>query len=403
MFTHERNTTHTSNTLTVVNEDTPNEGPTDPDLNVPVDTSTDLHVGEDDYPSEVDGTNHDDNVEATTNRTQPTSDFVSYQCIVERAGELARTCQQEQTKMRSVLCNINQMIDRVRDGHDIFIHFDTALQECEKENNALNNNQPRPAISKAIANATGIKRLQSGREFHSRKKPKHRKNVNLSQVSNSNDDTFLNAANTQTRCCSICRQKKHGRGNCPRLTKFGSVPLQKGNEQVRLTLSTGIADISRYSLVSRRPDDNRNIFKEMPALNEIKAIVLHQRFLITGLLYNNYTSDNICIETTILSHEGLEHPSYTRQLFKVDCISAYITKSKTNIIMSQLDGSNTQETSFGATESLSQNTYAQGVNTASVGPSSSQQFEVNSTLNQDRFAMMGYGVIPTPFDGSYVG
>ena len=227
--------------------------------------------------------------------------------------------------------------------------------------------------------------------------------MNLSQVSNSNDDAFLNAANTQTRACAICRQKKHGQGSCPRLTKFGAEPLKKGNEQVRLSLSTGIADITRYSLVNRNPQDNRNIFKEMPAASEIKAVVLHQRYLITGVLYNNYTSDNICIETTILSKEGLEHPSYTRQLFKVDCISAYITKSKNNIIMSQLDGCNVREDTIDMVGGLSQNTYGLMANSTSVGPSSSQQYEVNSTFNQDPFALMGYGLPPAAFDGSYVG
>jgi hypothetical protein len=141
----------------------------------------------------------------------------------------------------------------------------------------------------------------------------------------------------------------------------------------------------------------------MPAASEIKAVVLHQRYLITGLLYNSSTSDNICIETTILSKEGLEHPSYTRQLFKVDCISAYITKSKNNIIMAQLDGSNGRDDTYDRVGGLSQNTYGLMDNSTSIGPSSSQQFEVNSTFNRDPFAVMGYGLPPPAFDGSYVG
>ena len=356
LFTHDANSSvsHSSNTGMIESEAINNEVAHDPQLNEPMDTSIDHHPDDDNFPPGVDETSNEANFEATTNRVLPTSNVVTYQCIVERAGELARTCQQEQSKMRSILCNINQMIDRVRDGKDIFIHFDTGSLEVNKENCDLNMNQPRPAISKAISNATGIKRMQSGREFHSRKGRKHRKNVNLSQVSNSNDDDHLNAAKPQTRACSICRQKKHGAKSCPRLTKFGAVALQKGNEQVRMTLSTGIGNISRFSLVSRHPDDSRSIFKEMPATSEIKAVVLHQRYFISSLLYDKCTSENICIETTILTTGGLEHPSYTKQLFKVDCISAYITRSKTNIIMSQLDGCVGQDNSFEYGNSLSQ-------------------------------------------------
>jgi hypothetical protein len=49
------------------------------------------------------------------------SETVTYQHIQECSSKLARTCQNDQQKMRTILCNLNRMIERVRDGHDIFI------------------------------------------------------------------------------------------------------------------------------------------------------------------------------------------------------------------------------------------------------------------------------------------
>jgi hypothetical protein len=53
--------------------------------------------------------------ENVTALTQPTGDYVSFQQVVSRASDLAGICQYDQPKMRSLLANINQMINRVRD------------------------------------------------------------------------------------------------------------------------------------------------------------------------------------------------------------------------------------------------------------------------------------------------
>jgi hypothetical protein len=62
--------------------------------------------------------------ENSTPPMPPVSEKFTYQHIQECSSELTRTCQNDQPKMRTILCNINQMIERVRDGHDIFIKFE---------------------------------------------------------------------------------------------------------------------------------------------------------------------------------------------------------------------------------------------------------------------------------------
>jgi hypothetical protein len=65
-----------------------------------------------------------DDKENSTPTIPPVSEKVTYQHIQERSSELARTCQNDQPKMRTIICNLNRMIERVSDGHDIFINFD---------------------------------------------------------------------------------------------------------------------------------------------------------------------------------------------------------------------------------------------------------------------------------------
>jgi hypothetical protein len=48
-------------------------------------------------------------------------------------------------------------------------------------------------------------------------------------------------------------------------------------------------------------------------------------------------AENICLECTIITEQGSDHPNYTKQLFNIECMSAHIIRNKTNIIMVQLD------------------------------------------------------------------
>jgi hypothetical protein len=300
------------------------------------DDNDNLDVGDDDNSTDENSTTVDkENVTATT---QPTGDYVSFQQVVSRASDLAGTCQYDQQKMRSLLANINQMIDRVRDGKDIHIHFDGNDFDDNNNMNVVPEAMlPRTAVAAFAHQATNIRRKQGRREYFSRTTRRHRKGVNLSQVSNSNDDSHLPPPKSMTRSCTICRQKGHGQGRCPRITMYGVSALEKGNEEVRQTLSQGLSSITRFALHNRQDDDSRRVLTELPALTEIKALVIHSRFLITSNLVNQFTPENICLECTILHGEGTEHPGYTQQLFKIACIAAYIIRSKSNIIVSQLE------------------------------------------------------------------
>jgi hypothetical protein len=264
----------------------------------------------------------------------PTNDKVTYSEIVARAGELTRTCSNDQSLMRTLLCNINTMIGRVRNSQDIQIHFNDGLPDIPEQ---LLLGVPRAAVSQAIPNATGVKRKQSRREFNSRNKRSHRRNVACSQVSNSNDDQHLPPPKVLERSCAICRQKGHQVSSCERITRFGVPMLPKNNDKVRNRLSCNLSNVSRYALEKRGDTDTRTVFQELPAYKEITGIVIHRRYLVNSNLLEVNIAENICLECTIITEQGSDHPNYTKQLFNIECMSADIIRNKTNIIMVQLD------------------------------------------------------------------
>jgi hypothetical protein len=146
-------------------------------------------------------------------------------------------------------------------------------------------------------------------------------------------------------------------------------------------LSQGLSSLTRFALHNRQDDDQRQVMTELPALNEIKALVIHSRYLITSNLINQFTPENICLECTILHEEGTEHPSYTQQLFKIACIAAYVIRSKSNLILSQLEVSTLPEEYVH--QSLSQNAttgYSFGLQNTGTNPFSEMGYGGQNTI-----------------------
>ncbi len=126
--------------------------------------------------------------------------------------------------------------------------------------------------------------MQAGRDYNSRNREKHRNHFALSQVDNSNVDSQLPAQKTKGRSCLVCRQKGHGKGRCPLITKYGIKPLEKNNESVRQRLSRNLSSITKFQLDNRPTGDDRTILTKLPAMKEIKGLVIHWRHLINNCL-----------------------------------------------------------------------------------------------------------------------
>jgi hypothetical protein len=115
--------------------------------------------------------------------------------------------------------------------------------------------------------------------------------------------------------------------------------LEKNNVQIREKLSHNLSIVSKYEINHRPVNDERSIVTELPALREVKGLVIHHPYLINSSLFNPQSAENWSLECTIIHSQGLEHPNYTCQLFNIGCIAAFIIRSKTNWILCQLEAS----------------------------------------------------------------
>ena len=142
----------------------------------------------------------------------------------------------------------------------------------------------------------------------------------------STKDVFLPPANIRTQGCTMCQNKGHGQLKCPLVTKYGAVPLQLNNEEIRARLGRNLALISKFQTEHRPLNDERIIFGELSSSKEVKGLVSHKRYLIDSERFNAESAENLAVECTILHKHGLEHHSYTKQLFKVHCIDSWLRK-----------------------------------------------------------------------------
>ena len=125
---------------------------------------TQFEIGEHDIESESDEEN------TRPIQTAPVGEKVTFHHIKERALELASAVQNDKPLLKTLLCNLNAMIDRVRSGRDIQIHFGSGLLNDLTRDENVNTNVPRSAVSKACTNSSKVKHKQSGREYNSRQR-----------------------------------------------------------------------------------------------------------------------------------------------------------------------------------------------------------------------------------------
>jgi len=154
--------------------------------------------------------------------------------------------------------------------------------------------------------------------------------------SNHSDLNHLRAPRVRTRRCVLCSGKGHGQYKCVKLLAYGCLPLEKGNETIRQQLSQDLSQNETFLTMKRTSDDNRTILKSLPRGN-MAALILHRRLLINENLVDPVQPNNYCVECTILVDGGEEDSRYRLVLFKIGDVSAYVTKSKTNLVVSLLD------------------------------------------------------------------
>jgi len=88
----------------------------------------------------------------------------------------------------------------------------------------------------------------------------------------------------------------------------------------------------------RDEHDERTVMISFPK-GTLTAVILHKRFMINNKVVDPDHPNNYCIECTFLLPGGEEDPRFSRVLFRVGDVAAYVTKSKSNVVVSLLLGS----------------------------------------------------------------
>ena len=80
--------------------------------------------------------------------------------------------------------------------------------------------------------------------------------------------------------------------------------------------------------------DDRNVFKQMP--KTIHALIIHRRYYEVWCASLIRNLSNVCVECTLVNRPGDAHIDYTKVLFSAVAVAGFVTKTKSNLIVSLL-------------------------------------------------------------------
>jgi hypothetical protein len=341
---------------------------------------------------EVGGDSDDDMDESGVDEGRQTYCSVKRQC-----DELCRVIANDQTQMQSVFSTVTEMIERLRRQQSISVYF---VEKADNGTSTLSQSEGGALLgmTRSIPNATTMKRKRSGQEIR-RSRGRHVR-TNFAEIAENttfvaSDENHLPAPKTNARACSMCQLTGHFIGTCPFLVEYGT-PLAKGSMQIRQELQakiTGVAAVATATVTEPRP-----IFYSLP--KKMDALIIFQRYFIDQTLDSPEFTGNYCVECTILQNGGQEHPDYTRALFAVGCVTTFIVRSKTNIVINLLKDRSGEI----MLSQMSGNAYSQVTGNLSQGPTGPmyppsnqpmQQLYVSEGVDDQLFSEMGYGGGPS--------
>jgi hypothetical protein len=245
---------------------------------------------------------------------------LTYQFVAEKATNLVRLVQTDPSKLASLCQLFDQLNQRVKNGLSIDgTSFDLSLPTGTTNFGSL----PVMGTLKAAPNVVHHRRMQSRWE---RRGGHIAKNCRTSK-----DVDHLAPAKTRTKTCTICKCGGHQRRSCPKILCFRSPPFEMGKDnQTRLELSSGLTNLGRYKNDRRDPEKDKRVVS-LTTPKSMTGVVIHHR------LFVKYPSSKLCVECSILGELGDLHPTFTHSLFTVESIAAYVNRSKSQVIVCELE------------------------------------------------------------------
>jgi hypothetical protein len=299
---------------------------------------------------------------------------LSFQFVAEKASNLVRLAQSDPTTFGS-LCNLlDQLTNRLRNSQSIVVQsFDTSLPSRMKKTGVM----PLLGTLKAAPNMSTQRPKISRHESRQMIITKTR-NPLLSLVGQSNDLAVLAEPRARGKCCSICKCRGHQRGSCPKIHKFKKPPFDMNKDMhSRQELSAALSKSSCYHSEYRLSDDVQEVSTTTP--QRTSGIVIHSQFFLSPNITNKRR-----LECTFLDNLGDAHQTFQNYLFTLECILAYLTRSKSNVVICELEDSRIEGYElFGF--SLSQPSLSQ--------PQQNVQYPTPNMQYLSQSKQMGYGIV----------
>jgi hypothetical protein len=274
---------------------------------------------------------------------------LNYGVVLQMFQELCRAVGNDQKYLASAFSNAELMLSRVRQGqhidvtfdldeHDLSIDTDTGRVPnkenipvrgiaCQVHGGAASNMNRMRSYGEVIRKRTVKKASQKARSSR----------ISPSQLYSSNEHQILPPARTSTRTCGLCRKSGHFQKNYPSLLCYKKAPLVLKDKTIRDVLCRDLNNSGKYTTHIRDAGDHRNVVRNFPT--GVVGVVIHRRLLISTNLVQPNCAENFCLECTVLKQGGGECEVFTKALFNVPSVGAFITKSKSNIIICEVETS----------------------------------------------------------------
>ena len=116
---------------------------------------------------------------------------------------------------------------------------------------------------------------------------------------------------------------------------YGARPLARNDEGARTRLQMDMSLVGTFKTSPRDEFDDRTIMSKFPK-SRLPGLILHRRYLIDDKIVEPMNPDNFCIECTFIKEGGEEDIRYRKVLFHVRDVVAYVSKTKSSMIVSLL-------------------------------------------------------------------
>jgi hypothetical protein len=263
--------------------------------------------------------------ELAGNGHSPRSEKIAYKFVAEKATNLVNLAQSDQVILGSLCSLLDQLASRFQNSQSI------AAPSGQENPGSV----PVLGTLKAAPNTYQQRRKMSRHETR-RQIVRQKRSSMLSLVGQSNDLECLPERRAKGKTCYIYRCPKHQRGSCPKIHKYKKPPLVINKDMMsRHELSKTLKQVRRYKTEYHPTTNRRKISSTLP--KTMAGVVIHRRFFV-----HPNTTSRMCLECTILDQNGDAHSTFQNFFFIAECISVYVPRSKTNVVICELEDACTE-------------------------------------------------------------